>query len=215
MAKDLKALKLRLDRTRRVSGGGPGPARPGPAVGSTAEDGPPAAGEVCGSSGRRWAGIAVLVVAVAAASFFAGRATEPGAATGNKLPELTLEQYNRLLATLKGEPLVVSFWASWCGPCREEAPLFEKYYEKYKGRVNFIGIASDDLRPSAAGFVEEFKLGYPNYFDTTSRIHHSNGVNALPTTLFIGADGKVVQGVTGGLDEELMRKYITAALAKR
>lgn len=87
---------------------------------------------------------------------------------------------------LRGEPVVVNFWASWCLPCREEAPTFQAKFEKHKGRgVQFLGVNVQDSAEDARAFVDEFGLTFPSVRDTNLKLYTSFGVRGLPETFFI------------------------------
>jgi cytochrome c biogenesis protein CcmG/thiol:disulfide interchange protein DsbE len=85
---------------------------------------------------------------------------------------------------------VVNVWASWCIPCRSEAPLFRKASARYAGRLRFLGLDSEDSRGEALAFIREFGLPYPSGFDPSGAIRHHLHVLGLPTTFFYRAGGE-------------------------
>lgn len=88
--------------------------------------------------------------------------------------------------TLKGHPVVINFWASWCKPCREEAPLLERRWQAYKDQgVLVIGVNVQDSREAAAEFVEELGLTFPIVRDVDLVLYRKLGVRGLPETFFI------------------------------
>jgi thiol-disulfide isomerase/thioredoxin len=116
------------------------------------------------------------------------------------------------LAKLKGTPVVVNQWASWCGPCRFEFPFFQRLARKYQGRVAFLGVNSQDGREAALQFLRELPVPYPNFFDPDVKIAREfRGGIAWPTTAFYDARGKVVKTHAGAyasqakLDEDIRR----------
>lgn len=123
--------------------------------------------------------------------------TEPTA-----LPEFTLADYRHAIGQLRGTPVVVNVWASWCGPCREEAPLLAAANETYGDRVRFIGVDILDERGSARDFMREYGWTYPSVFDPSGAIRDGLGLLGQPVTLFYDASGELVDTWTGPLTEE-------------
>jgi thiol-disulfide isomerase/thioredoxin len=100
--------------------------------------------------------------------------------------------YKARLAALRGHPVVVNKWASWCGPCRAEFPHFQKASTALGKRVAFIGVDSNDNYGDAAAFLKRYPVPYPSYKDGSNTIAQVfNGVIAFPTTVFYDASGKL------------------------
>jgi thiol-disulfide isomerase/thioredoxin len=100
--------------------------------------------------------------------------------------------FERRLAGLKGHAVVVNKWASWCGPCRGEFPLFQQAAVQEAKRVAFIGVDSTDNDGDALKFLSKFPLPYPSYRDPDLKVAKVfNGVAAFPTTAFYDASGKL------------------------
>jgi cytochrome c biogenesis protein CcmG, thiol:disulfide interchange protein DsbE len=96
------------------------------------------------------------------------------------------------LATLKGRPVVVNAWASWCGPCKFEMPYFARTAVRFGRRVAFLGVNAGDSNGDAQKFLGTHWIPYPSYVDPHDEIAHEVGVRAgLPTTVFYGRDGQV------------------------
>jgi thiol-disulfide isomerase/thioredoxin len=107
------------------------------------------------------------------------------------------------LAKLKGTPVVVNQWASWCGPCKYEFPFFRSQAEKYKGRVAFLGVNSNDHTGPAKDFLKENPVPYPSYFDPAVKIARVfKGGLAWPTTAYYDAQGKLVETHAGAYASE-------------
>jgi cytochrome c biogenesis protein CcmG/thiol:disulfide interchange protein DsbE len=103
-----------------------------------------------------------------------------------------LDAYTARVATLRGRPVVVNAWASWCGPCRFEMPYFARTAVRFGRRVAFLGVNADDTNGDARAFLRGHWVPYPSYVDPHDEIAHAIGVRAgLPTTVFYGRDGKV------------------------
>ena len=122
-------------------------------------------------------------------------------------------EFKRRVAELRGYPIVVNKWASWCGPCRAEFPVFQKAAIQEAKRVAFIGVNSTDNDGDAREFLSRFPLTFPSYKDPDLEVARLfNGVGAFPTTAFYDRNGKVAYVHQGPYDsvEELLadlRKY--------
>lgn len=102
------------------------------------------------------------------------------------------------LADLRGKGVVLNFWASWCVPCRAEAPLLEAAWQQERNNgIVFIGLDYLDQEHAAKAFIEEFGVTYPNGPDLQSKAARRYGIQAVPETFFIGPDGKIVSLVIG------------------
>ena len=107
-----------------------------------------------------------------------------------------------VLAAQRGRPVVINFWASWCPPCREEAPLLESVWRLYGEReVAFVGVNIQDAVEEAAAYLAEFDITYPNGMDADGRITIDYGVIGLPVTFFIDRDGMVRRRWVGPIGE--------------
>lgn len=119
------------------------------------------------------------------------------------------------LEQLRGHPIVVNQWASWCDPCREEFPYFQDSAEANADEVAFLGIDMQDDRGAAEEFLSEFPVPYPSIWDpTASQIASLGGGVVSPTTVFIDERGEIVsvfQGVytsRGQLEEDIQRHLL-------
>jgi cytochrome c biogenesis protein CcmG/thiol:disulfide interchange protein DsbE len=116
------------------------------------------------------------------------------------------------LVSLRGVPVVVNQWASWCGPCRYEFPFFQHLAARYAGRVAFLGVNSQDNRADAASFLKRFPVAYPQYYDKDASVARVfRGGRAWPTTAFYSATGKLAFTHVGAyatqikLDQDIRR----------
>lgn len=113
-------------------------------------------------------------------------------------PDFTLTTFDgqRLtLSQLRGKAVVVNFWASWCLPCRDEAPALQRAWEKYRERgLVLIGVDYADTVTDAKKFIAEFKQTYPNGPDVGTRISQAYRISGVPETYFIGRDGRLLAG---------------------
>lgn len=113
-----------------------------------------------------------------------------------------------------GRPVVLNFWASWCGPCRAEAPVLEEAWRQYKDRgVMFVGIAVQDREENAWAFIKEFGLTYPIGLDVDDRIAALYQVTGLPTSVFIDANGRIRHRWLGAIGKNRVTLLVDDLLA--
>jgi cytochrome c biogenesis protein CcmG, thiol:disulfide interchange protein DsbE len=105
------------------------------------------------------------------------------------------------LSDYSGRPLVVNFWASWCLPCKDEAPLLERAHRAYGGEIAFLGVDVRDSRSEALAFVRRHGIGYPSVRDETRVISERYGLLGQPETFFIDQNGVIVEHYKGPLDD--------------
>ena len=117
------------------------------------------------------------------------------------------------LASFRGKAVLVNFWASWCGPCRAEAPLLEHASQQYHGRLVVLGVDYQDFSGDAKKFVRAYHITYPIVRDGSGTWLAAYGVSAAPETFFVTAAGKVVAHEPGAVDRESLAAGIRKALA--
>ncbi len=104
----------------------------------------------------------------------------------------------RKLSELRGKPLLINVWASWCGPCRAEMGSLERLARRYAGKqFNVIGISTDDDADAAAAFIQQAQITFDNYLDRKLQLENMLGANAIPLTVLVDAKGRVVQKIRG------------------
>lgn len=142
--------------------------------------------------------VGILVVATL------GKATAPRPGDGVPDFEAPLLDGSGTLALsdLRGQPVVINFWASWCLPCDEEAPLLKSAHERYGDRVTFLGVNAKDSLSDARDKWAEWDLGYLSVRDESGRIYSDFGLTGQPETFFIDAEGRLVEHVAGPLFED-------------
>ncbi|MFQ6059045.1 MAG: TlpA family protein disulfide reductase [Anaerolineae bacterium] len=107
------------------------------------------------------------------------------------------------LQELRGQVVVINFWASWCGPCEDEAPLLERVWRDYKDRgVVFVGIDYVDTEPAARAYLKRFNITYPNGPDLGSKISHAYRIRGVPETFFVDKEGQLADFHIGPISEE-------------
>lgn len=164
-----------------------------------------------GTSSRSVRGSASLLVTLAAlavvlASLAYGLISRgAGPLREGPAPDFTLKLFDGgeiSLSDLQGQIVVLNFWASWCAPCREEAPMLESVWQRYRGQgVTVIGVDYQDTEAPALAFIEEFGITYPNGPDPRSRIAKSYGVQGVPETFVITHEGEIAEVFIGSPTE--------------
>jgi thiol-disulfide isomerase/thioredoxin len=116
------------------------------------------------------------------------------AGEGKALPEVALPCFaggpEVTVSAIRG-PAVVNLWGSWCGPCREELPAFQRFADRAAGKVTVVGVDTRDSRSAASSLAADLGVKYPNLFDPGERLRIKLEVGALPATLFVDRDGRV------------------------
>jgi thiol-disulfide isomerase/thioredoxin len=120
------------------------------------------------------------------------------------LPTFDLTRFQQLLGQLRGTPVVVNVWGSLCGPCIYEAPQLAGVARRYEGRVQFIGVDTNDLRPLARGFILKHGYPYPSVFDPDRSVLNGLKLRAPPDTLIFDASGKQVFLQPGPITEKIL-----------
>lgn len=120
---------------------------------------------------------------------------------GGYLRKATLQGINTesyMFSDFRGKPLIINFWASWCGPCRAEMGSLERLAQRYDGNeFNLIGISIDDDGNAAAAFVDHLKISFKNFLDSNVFLENMLGANTIPKTIFVDPDGRVLLKVRG------------------
>jgi cytochrome c biogenesis protein CcmG, thiol:disulfide interchange protein DsbE len=120
------------------------------------------------------------------------------------LPDFSPAQFQQLLEELRGTPVVVNVWGSWCPPCRTEAPELAAVSKTYQGRVQFVGVDILDQREPARAFIEEFGWPYPSVFDPEGDIRDALGYVGQPVTVLYDEAGDSVFVWSGAISEDIL-----------
>lgn len=133
------------------------------------------------------------------------------------LPDITLpclgEGPEVDLAGVRGRPMVVNVWASWCGPCRAELPILGQMSERTKGKLDFLGINVSDTRKAALEMAGTYKMRFPSVFDPAFETRPGLRVSGVPLTLFVRADGSIAYRHDGPItSEEQLNQLVHTSL---
>jgi len=178
-------------------------------------------------------GLASLAIAAASWKIFSGspvpqtstslalpESAVPSAAppVGRPAPDFTLPLFSSgtlSLHSLKGKPVVLNFWASWCVPCREETPLLVRLHKTYGPRgIVFVGVNVEDGERAARQFLQQYHVDYLVVRSVEDNIIEAYFVPGIPTTVFVGADGIVMDKFTGGFVGPAGEKALVARLER-
>ena len=117
------------------------------------------------------------------------------------------------LSDLRGQVVMLDFWASWCSPCRQEAPALAAAYPGYKAQgVEFLGVAIWDVELETRLFVENSGAAYPIGVDTHGNIAIDYGLTGIPEKYFIDAEGRIVRKFVGPVNEEILKSVFSEIL---
>ena len=188
-------------------------------------------------SGRRGLIIIATAVAVPVLAFLAILAwasatsgpARGGLAVNNSIVELNVEaepapEFTLALmgggevsnADLRGQVVMLDFWASWCPPCRDEAPVLAEVYDEYTERgVEFVGFNLWDNAGDAELFLQQQGHEYPNGVDQDGRIAISYGVRGIPEKFFLDREGRIARKFSGPMDADLLRQILDTLLLER
>ncbi len=150
-----------------------------------------------------------------------GGGLKSAAARGERpqAPDFTLERLaedgDLQLSSLAGKAVVLNVWASWCIPCKDEAPFLEEVWRDNRGRdVVVLGLDAKDFRADARRFAERFALTFPLVYDGPGDTLDGYGVTGFPETFVLDREGRVVEAFAGGVDGEDVRPRFLAAIER-
>lgn len=116
------------------------------------------------------------------------------------------------LSDLLGKPIILNFWATWCGPCKSEMPAFDSMYREYGDQINFVMInltdGSRDTVEKATQYIEENGYTFPVYFDTEQDAANAYGVYSIPATALLDEHGTLLTGFVGATNETALKRVI-------
>ena len=128
-------------------------------------------------------------------------------------PDFTLksrEGVNIKLSELRGQVVMVNFWASWCGPCRQEMPLLQQLFDRYQSLgFSLLGVNVDEDKAAADKMLSDVQVSFPILYDDRSRVSKEYQVKAMPTTYMVDRDGRIRylhKGYKPGYEEEYQQQ---------
>jgi cytochrome c biogenesis protein CcmG/thiol:disulfide interchange protein DsbE len=168
----------------------------------------------------KW-GWVVTVVTVALLLAFLGWGlykSATGPLSSGLAPDFTLETFDGQVVTLsqlRGQVVIINFWASWCPPCREEAAYLEQTWRKYRDQgVVFIGVDWVDTPTNAGAYIDQFDITYPNGPDLGTNIAQAYRLQGVPETFYVGKDGTLRGVKIGPLKAPELEQEIDELLAE-
>jgi thiol-disulfide isomerase/thioredoxin len=150
-----------------------------------------------------------------AASEKSEEATASTEAPDYSAPDFTVVDWDgneRKLSEFEGKPVILNFWASWCGPCKSEMPDFDEAYAQYGDQIHFVMVNCTDggreTVDTAKAFIQEAGYSFPVYFDVNFEASYTYGASSIPLTYFIDAEGNLVTYARGALSADMLRQGI-------
>ena len=142
-----------------------------------------------------------------------------GEAAANTAPDFTVydrEGNGYKLSDFRGKPVILNFWASWCGPCKSEMPDFEELYKAYGDDIHFLMVnltdGSQETVETASSYISGQGYTFPVYYDTDMEAAMTYGIYAVPQTYFIDGDGNIVTYAQGALPASSLQQDVDLLL---
>jgi cytochrome c biogenesis protein CcmG/thiol:disulfide interchange protein DsbE len=162
--------------------------------------------------------VTAAVVAILASEFGKDPHAVPFKLAGSPAPDFHLTRLDNgetvSLAQFKGRPLVLNFWATWCGPCKMEHPVLSWGARQFNGQVQFLGLLSTDSKENAVEFVRENGSSYPQLLDIDGMVGVDYGIAGVPETYFIDSNGIIREKFANPIDPQTLVEKVRALLPR-
>lgn len=165
-------------------------------------------------------GAALVATATLLTVYFKAFGTDPHAVpfmlTGKKAPPFKIKRLDtgEIVDSTKfaGQPMVLNFWSTWCGPCKQEHPVLNWAANRYKDRVLFFGVVFESEEDATRKWLLEHGEGFPQLFDPKSTVAVDYGVSGVPETYFIDREGNIKSKYPYPIDPQTMEQRIATIL---
>ena len=139
-------------------------------------------------------GAIVIAAAIVGLALARQKQTQPTAGPAPDFTVTTFDGQTMSLSDLRGQVVVVNFWASWCIPCKDEAPVLQAAWERYRDQdVVILGVAYVDTPANSLAFIDEYSITYPNASDAGTRVSDAYHITGVPETFIVDRDGNIAQ----------------------
>jgi len=164
--------------------------------------------------------IGILIAAALVVILFVGLGKDPAAIRspliGKPAPDFALREVGTGrtidIAQYRGKPLVINFWATWCGPCWEEHPVLVANARALQPDVQFLGVVFQDTEEKILGFLQQRGTAYPTVVDDRGKTAIAYGVGGVPETYFLDASGKIVAKYSGPMSGDIIQANLQKVL---
>src|SRR5437763_17082647 len=158
-----------------------------------------------------WTAVVLLAIGGVVGAEIATSGSGQGSRPAPPLPKEVLSGHRVDLAALRGKPAVINFWASWCGPCKQEAPQLRAFDASIGNRASLVGVDWNDRPDSARAFIAQSHWASPVLRDPSGGVGNAYGLNGLPTTFVLNAKGQIVQRLQGPQTVASLNQAVAAA----